>query len=428
MQTEAEQTQQPLPASPALNASRQHWPGLTSLRALAMLLGVTLHASIAYMPTQMEGLIWVVQDSSTAFCDVTFWWVHAWRLPLFFFLSGFFAKLTMDRHGTKGFAIRRFKRVFVPYIVAIYTILPLQYVVFAWGWYVTGQCTLEQTLPWIAFPSHLQENFFGPSHLWFLQDLTIMSSMYLFLCYRLGAKSDSQNPAETETLPAPSWWIPFALAVPAGLLLWGNPEPVLVVRNTFFADPARLLYYSLFFIGGIVGYHNRDWFFDASKFPRTHFLLAIPFSVLMMAILKYDIVDLEGGFGQLVMGIATAVVAWLMIYGMMGLFLHHLRTEHWLVQYVADSSYWIYLCHLPIVAFLHVLLRDVQIPPMAKFTIVSASTTGVGLFSYHWLIRYSRVGEFLHGPRRRPQTSGSTSSRTSQPTAANSATKTSPSV
>lgn len=426
MPTQAEELPQPLPTGTALDGPREHWPGLVSLRALAMLLGVTLHASIAYMPTQMKGLTWIIQDSPSVVCDVTFWWVHAWRLPLFFFLSGFFAKLTMDRHGTKGFAIRRFKRVFIPYIVAVYTILPLQYIVFAWGWYVTGQCTFEQTMPWIAFPPQLQENFFGPSHLWFLQDLTIMSSMYLFLCFRLGTQSDSNRTTDQEALSAPPWWVPCALAVPAGLLLWGNLEPVLAIRNTFFADPPRLLYYSLFFIGGIVAYHNRQWFFAAARFPKTHFLLSLPVGILMMAILRHGVVDLESGFGQLVMGMTTAFVAWLMIYGMMGLFLHHLRTEHRLLQYIADSSYWIYLCHLPIVAFLQVVLRDIQVPALVKFAIVSLVTTGVGLLSYHWFVRYSKIGEFLHGPRKQPQLPDPVFPRTIEPIATNSTAKNSP--
>ena len=72
-----------------------------ALRGGAMLLGVCLHGAIAYMPSRMPGLLWVVQDESTSpLFDVVFWWVHAFRLPLFFLVAGFFAQAHWQRvHG-----------------------------------------------------------------------------------------------------------------------------------------------------------------------------------------------------------------------------------------------------------------------------------------------------------------------------------------
>ncbi len=96
--------------------------GMSALRAIAMLLGITLHASMAYLARPLEGMRWVVQDTPSLIGDFAYWWVHAWRLPLFFFLAGFFAKLTMDRYGAEQFARKRFKRLVVPYLVAAWTI------------------------------------------------------------------------------------------------------------------------------------------------------------------------------------------------------------------------------------------------------------------------------------------------------------------
>ena len=66
--------------------------GLDALRGLAVIGGVLLHACVAYMPSRMPNLLWPVHDvETTPVCHVVFWWLHCFRLPLFFFISGFFA-------------------------------------------------------------------------------------------------------------------------------------------------------------------------------------------------------------------------------------------------------------------------------------------------------------------------------------------------
>jgi len=396
MDTPRETADQPHASPP------EYWPGLSALRGLAMLLGITLHASVAYLPTQMDGLIWVVTESPAFICDLMFWWVHAWRLPLFFFLSGFFAKLTMDRRGLREFTKHRIRRLLIPYVVAVYTICPAVYLIFSGGWYLTGQCTLEQMLPYVPFPSELQSQIFGPAHLWFLQDLLIMSGMYLYVVYAFTGGTPLAKAAEWTT-PVP-WWIPMVLAIPSGLLLWGDLSPVIAINNTFFVDPARLLYYSLFFIGGLASCRNRSWFVLAVGFPRIHLLLSLPFSVLYMWLLRSGTIDIESLHGRLIFGLTTGLVAWLTVYGLMGYFLYCWRSDNAVVRYVADSSYWIYLCHLPIVAAMHLSLHWLELPAVMKFLITAAATLVIGFVSYQGLVRYTIIGRYLHGVRRKQGT------------------------
>lgn len=365
-----------------------------------MLLGITLHAAVPYLTRPMNGLAWVVQETPSVICDVAFWWVHAWRLPLFFFLAGFFAKLISDRHGPMGFARHRFRRLVVPYVVACYTIGPIIYAVFAGGWYLTGQCTWEQMLPHIPFRPELQSNIFGPAHLWFLQDLIILSVVYLYLSIAVGSTESTTR--EVPNLGPVRWWIPLAAAVPCGLLLWSDLSPLLDFNNTFLADPPRLLYYGTFFIGGLAAYRNRTWFLQATKFYKVHLWLSVPFGVLFMWVLHTEMFDIQSLFGRLAVGLVSTTVAWLAIYGLIGWFVHRVQTEHPAIQYIADSSYWMYLCHLPIVAALHVGIHDIELPSTIKFLIVSAVTTVVGLCSYQLFVRYTVIGNFLHGPKTRP--------------------------
>ena len=73
------------------------------------------------------------------------------------------------------------------------------------------------------------------------------------------------------------------------------------------------------------------------------------------------------------------------------------------VRYLADSSYWIYLVHLPVVGLAQVALLGVPIPATVKFAAVLATTIALGVASYRAFVRHTILGEWLHG-RRGPAT------------------------
>jgi fucose 4-O-acetylase-like acetyltransferase len=100
--------------------SRRH--DLDALRAVAMLLGIFLHASLAYVP----GIPWPVQDTQPApWLGLLFLAIHGFRMPLFFLVSGFFTAMLWKRRGATAMLAQRYKRVFVPLVVGFCTLLPL---------------------------------------------------------------------------------------------------------------------------------------------------------------------------------------------------------------------------------------------------------------------------------------------------------------
>ena len=85
-----------------------------------MLLGVVLHACVPYSGSTLSGLIWPVHNSETSpLCEALFWSIHAFRLPLFFFLAGYFSQKLMERQDLGSFYRQRAMRILVPYYVEI---------------------------------------------------------------------------------------------------------------------------------------------------------------------------------------------------------------------------------------------------------------------------------------------------------------------
>ena len=89
---------------------------LDNLRALAMLLGIFLHAGLAYAnPAQS---IWLATDpSSSVAVDVAIWFIHLFRMALFFLISGYFATLVIERKGVKRFLWGRTVRIVFPFLL-----------------------------------------------------------------------------------------------------------------------------------------------------------------------------------------------------------------------------------------------------------------------------------------------------------------------
>ena len=75
-----------------MSDQRRH--DLDALRAAAMLLGLVLHASLAYVNIKF----WPVLDVySHPIFDGLLHFIHGFRMPLFFVLSGFFAAMTFRK-------------------------------------------------------------------------------------------------------------------------------------------------------------------------------------------------------------------------------------------------------------------------------------------------------------------------------------------
>src|SRR5262249_54518525 len=93
---------------------------LDALRAVAMLLGIVLHAALSFFPS-----FWVVSDSrqDSAF-GVVVSAVHGFRMSLFFVMSGFFSAMLLQRRGRGALVKHRFRRVFLPLLLGLVTVVP----------------------------------------------------------------------------------------------------------------------------------------------------------------------------------------------------------------------------------------------------------------------------------------------------------------
>ena len=383
-----------------------------------MLLGIVLHAAITHMNAPMEGLLWPLTQQPTHWSfDALFWWIHGWRIPLFFVMAGFFAAMLARRRGPGGFLKHRVQRILIPVAVASVTLLPLMYVLWSWGWLTEGRVRWEEVYQFDFDTPEFEDHFMGPAHLWFLNYLVVFSFVYWAVLRVRKSKPEDDEP----TLGSVGKWCfttplrPILFALPTFAFLAYDPgfylayhHIVPLTAEQWGYELIQLVYQGYFFIVGIYLFRLHKDMDAIKRYAWVYLGLAtLAFYLWSQTHARFfRELGLPEYSDRVAVAIYISLFCWCMIWGMTGLGLTILAKPRAVVRWLSDSAYWVYLVHLPIVALLMILLKDWPVGPWVKFCVIVAITSLATLVSYQWGVRYTLIGRWLNGPRvRRAATS-----------------------
>lgn len=154
--------------------------------------------------------------------------------------------------------------------------------------------------------------------------------------------------------------------------------------------PHLLAYYGLFFFAGCLMLDNavqfRRW---TRRWPAC---LAI--SLLLLLPLGLSLMELRG-----LSAVVQTAYAWLMSFACLGWFEQCQSQPSRRIRYLSDSSYWLYVAHMPVVVALQSLVAPWNAPPFLKFSLVLLVAIPLLLLSYHLLVRPTPLGWLLNGRR-----------------------------
>lgn len=380
--------------------SRRYY-GLDALRGSMMMLGIVLHGSQWYITTPPAGIPMPTDPSTSYLFDIIMHFIHSFRMPLFFVLAGFFTSLLVGKRDFKGTYLNRVQRILVPFIVAALTILPITGV-FAISFMASARFG---TFQFLITPEQL-EIIMGemkqaglpadqPSvgHLWFLYYL-----LYFYLlipvCFLAGRWSLKLNLGRFITSP----FLCLALGAYTVATLW-HFRGGLLFEGFIFLKPhlPSLLYYGSFFFFGYVFHYHRA-ILETFQRSTTWFAAA---SVILFPIAMYfthlDLRAEASGEYHPHAVVSNAFLTWTLIYMFIGMSMRYLDFKSPWIQYVSNSSYWVYLLHLPVIACIAWLLLPYALPAIVKFSIAVTGTTVICILSYHYLVQNSWIGKGLNG-------------------------------
>lgn len=343
-----------------------------------MLWGVFFHAAISFL-TMPVG--WAARDaSSSGAADLFVFVSHSFRMPVFFLLSGYFSRLLVEKRGADGFLRQRLARLGLPLLLFWPPVAVSLFLLWRWGKSIPGQP--PQLLNGVEVPA--AAFFSAPAHLWFIYYLLLIALATAFLA----------------RFPAPAWlghpWLLVPLTAAALLPM----RPLEIETPISFVPDLRILgFYALFFAYG--------WFLRreperVAGFGRRWPLFALcsvaAFAALLPLALRFAREKTLGPLHPL--GAALlALFSWSLVALFLALFVRFMKSERPWVAWLSDSSYWVYLAHLPLCVLLQVWLAPMPWPGPLKYALIAGGTLGACLATYP-LVRTSRLGTLLHGARK----------------------------
>lgn len=389
--------------------TQERFHALDAARGIALLLGIVLHATMSFfLPIPGRD----VSQSTTL--GITFYVIHVFRMSVFYLIAGFFAHMVFHRRGARMFIKDRAKRILAPMTVGWVVLAPPTIATVIWG--------LRRSFPNgppEGVAATMAPKGFPLTHLWFLYYLCIFYVLALALRAGFIALFDRSGGVRARIdaiirAVLPSYTAPVLLAAPlfavlyfnAGWLVWfGIPAP-----ETGFAPqlPAMVGFGTAFMLGWLMhrqtellGVWREQWVVNLA--------VAGCLTVLCLALVgptpSANLFTIEGPvWSRFVYTASYTASIWYWTFGLIGAALQFCSDASPTRRYLADSSYWLYLAHLPIVFGLQVLMMDWPLYWAVKFPLIIAITLGVLLASYHYLVRPTFVGEILNGrkyPRRK---------------------------
>ena len=388
--------------------SPQRLHSLDAVRGGALLLGIFFHAAFSFLPGDQ---IWIVADTqrSDAISGTAFV-LHIFRMSLFFILAGYFARMQANRLGTGGFVKDRLKRIGVPLVVFWPIMIACFTGIAIWSFtLLTAAGAPESAMP---PPPPMTAETFPLTHLWFLYMLLVLYAGTLLarallkvtdLADRLGRLADK----------ALSWRgigiaLPIVLAIPVAWAFMNQPE-----WHAFFGIPApeygfvpnriAVVAYGIAFLLGWVLQRSLDHLSQVTKLWPAYLVIAALLSVYCLTQIgtTFTYVQPLPEAAEIVYPVAYAIAVWTWCLGLIGLAMKIWSKESGVRRYIADSSYWLYLIHLPVVMALQVWVSQWALAAEIKYLIVLGLSVPLMLLSYELLVRYTFVGWILNGKKRK---------------------------
>jgi peptidoglycan/LPS O-acetylase OafA/YrhL len=366
------------------------------LRAFVTLLVVLHHVLIGY--AGMTGGMLGVPGQSPSFTEPPMLWrafpvvdtAHVWQgalaivafndiyfMSLMFLLSGLFVDASVRRKGVPAFVRDRVVRLGIPWAFAAFAIAPIAYY---FAWLQSGGAS--DLAAWWAAWSGLGDWPTGPA--WFILMLLVFD-LVIALAYLAAPRwSDAAArlagaAAGRVLLVVPALMV-LALAVYAPLALTFGTEAWFSFGPVQFQIPRVLLYFLFFLMGIGLGTHGigRGILSHEGGLARSWWLwLAIvsPLAFAGGAVLVMSMISgaLAPSPALMLLGLTTFAIGVVATsFGLLGLFVRHVRKANAIWDSFSANAYGIYIVHYAFVAGVQYAMLPVTTMPWLKVLVVAS--------------------------------------------------------
>ena len=336
------------------------------------------HVGMIFRPEQ-----WHVNSAeSFPFLDPIMWWLHLWRMPLLFLVSGVGTYYAIGHRTSWQYVKERFRRLYIPFAFGFFTLVPLMVYV-------------ERIENYGSFLDYLPHMFDGGPypvgniswhHLWFILYLFIISLLIApVLNY---TKSGHYNMVRGRLIVIISrkmglnWLLPIIILSQLMLRQY-FPNSTHALYN----DWAYFTYYLLFFVSGFMLFTSDKIINALAKDRRLYLFQTIVFTILLFALPSIFgessiVQDYSRGITEIVISLSCGLTA-------IGYFREYFNKDHKLRKVLNEAIYPFYLLHQPALIFVGYVVLQLDISYGMQAVLITALSLVFILSSYYIIKKFN---------------------------------------
>ena len=337
---------------------------MDNLRSIIIFLVVLYHVGGVYESADLWGWFWIVDDPDTiTWAGIVGIMLDTFMMPTMFFIAGYLTPPSLEKKTGWRFIKGKFKRLMIPWVIAVFTLLPLYKVIFLYS----------RGLPQENWASYLYFNTINSQNwLWFLPLLFAFNLIYL-MAYKLNIKLPKISLAWMAGISfVLSLGFSYLIGNMAGFRSW-TTTPILDFENE------RLLAHFLFYVAGAMAFRQKLF----AELPKKKKLYMIANSVSWLPVTFHIILRIwpfmTSDFSvtplyRILWFVSFHLSSLVMVYVMVESFRFYLNKTGKLWGALNRNSYGVYIIHVALIGVFGTLLLFTGIPAVVKWILLVVST------------------------------------------------------
>lgn len=342
---------------------------LDNLRTLMIFLVVLLHSGLVYENGVFSAFIWIVYDPETNnLAGILRIIMDIFVMSTIFFISGFFAPLSLKNKKGWTFLKSKFKRLIIPWIIAVLLLIPLYKIIYLYS----------RNLPqhdWTTY-FHWSNGIWSQNWLWFLPVLFLFDILYLLFSKIKIELTDISTKKVIGSI------FLFGLIYSFCMDMFNGQGWTKTILINF--QNERLLIYLMYFLLGSFFYKQKI-FESKMKSKKLYIIIFcnVWIPITFYYFLYMNSVTIPGNyiFSRMVdslllwfnFHLSLLFVLYLMIYT----FRVYLDRQGKISKVLNNNSYPVYIIHTIVMGGLALTMMNTTIPSLLKYIILAGSTFGV---------------------------------------------------
>ncbi|MFA8435731.1 MAG: acyltransferase family protein [Marinifilaceae bacterium] len=315
--------------------------------------------------------------------------LHIWRMPLLFFISGVGTALALRRRSIKQYAGERCRRLLLPFFAGLFLLVPVQVYLEKYDQYSSlGDFYLH-----MFDGSYSHGGNFSWHHLWFILYLFLFSMIAIPVIKWLRSGRANNLLCSIERLTGRK----------GGLLLLGLPILIsqIVLRpffpqntNALFNDWAYFVFYLLYFLYGYIFAGSATITENIIKQRRLNLLAGTIVTCCMF--LSFDLIP-NRYWAEVSYGVNSILLGWFVGLTVLGYGYRFMNFDSWFRRVANEAIYPFYLLHQPVIVFFGFLLKDLEMSVWLKFGLVIVFSFVTTVLIYIFFVRPFNLLRVLFG-------------------------------